>query len=65
LHVELGQRDGLDQASLGFVEGAQNPWAVLKIVQLSNTSAILEPINMDRTAAEFDGLQVRFENGAK
>ena len=65
LHVELGQRDGLDQASLGFVEGAQNPWAVLKIVQLSNNSAILEPINMDRTAAEFDGLQVRFENGAK
>ena len=65
LHVELGQRDGLDGMSLGFVEGAQNPWAVLKIVQLSNNSAILEPINMDRTAAEFDGLQVRFENGAK
>jgi hypothetical protein len=65
LHVELGSRDGLQKSALAFVEDAKNPWAVLRIVELANASAILEPINMDRTAEEFDGLQVRFENGAK
>ena len=64
LHIELGSRDGLQDNALGYVQGGKTPWAVLRIIQLAHSSAILEPINMDRTATEFDGLQVRFENGA-
>jgi len=61
--VNLGGRDGLTRQSLAFVEGHGQPWTVLRVLELTNSSAIVSPLNTSRAAQHLNGAPVRFEIG--
>jgi hypothetical protein len=61
--VDLGARDGLTRQSLAFVEGHGQPWTVLRILELTTSSAIVSPLNTSRAAQHLNGAPVRFEVG--
>jgi hypothetical protein len=61
--VDLGGRDGLTRQSLAFVEGHGQPWTVLRVLELTNSSAIVSPLNTSRAAQHLNGAPVRFEIG--
>ncbi len=61
--VQLGARDGLTRQSLAFAEGNDQAWTVFRIVELSQSSAIIAPMNAARAGAKLTGAQVRFNVG--
>jgi hypothetical protein len=61
--VDLGARDGLTWQSLAFVEGHGQPWTVLRVLELTASSAIVSPLNPSRAAQRLNGAPVRFEIG--
>jgi hypothetical protein len=61
--VQLGARDGLTRQSLAFAEGAGQAWTVFRIVELSQSSAIVAPMNASRAGVKLVGAQVRFSVG--
>lgn len=63
LQVPLGRRDGLSTRSLGFVEGGETPWGVLRIVELGEGQARLRPVNALRASDALIGREVRFIPG--
>jgi hypothetical protein len=61
--VDLGTRDGLTRQSLAFVEYHGQPWTVLRVLELTTSSAIVSPLNPSRAAPHLNGAPVRFEIG--
>ena len=61
--VDLGARDGLTRHSLAFVEYHGQPWTVLRVLELTASSAIVSPLNPGRAAQHLNGAPVRFEIG--
>lgn len=60
LRVPLGRSDGLGADLLGFVEGGETPFTVLRIVALDETGAVLEPLDSRRSRPALVGQVVRF-----
>jgi hypothetical protein len=62
--IDLGSRDGLTRQSLAFAEGHGQPWTVFRIVELTISSAIVSPLNVNRAGHHLEGAQVRFKIGS-
>jgi len=62
--IDLGSRDGLTPQSLAFAEGYGQPWTVFRIVDLTMSSAIVSPLNVNRAGHNLEGAHVRFETGS-
>ncbi|WP_439143584.1 flagellar assembly protein T N-terminal domain-containing protein [Planktotalea sp.] len=61
--VQLGARDGLTRQSLAFAEGQGQAWTVFRVVELSQSSAIVAPMNASRAGVKLSGANVRFNAG--
>ena len=61
--IDLGSRDGLTRQSLAFAEGHGQPWTVFRIVELTTSSAMVSPLNVNRAGQHLEGAHVRFKIG--
>lgn len=60
LTVPLGRRNGLSRSSLAFLTDRSDSFAALEVVDLSDRSATLRPLDQSRSAGSFDGLELTF-----
>ena len=60
LTLPFGTKDGLTRHHLAFSEGQDNPYTLFEIVTLDNYSAVVRPIDQNRSVLGLDGMRVRF-----
>jgi hypothetical protein len=60
LHIQIGTRQGLENNRLAFVSDKSVPWTVLRVVKLNMNSAVLKPLNRQRTTAQLNGKRISF-----
>ncbi|MDA0962329.1 MAG: hypothetical protein O2898_05365 [Proteobacteria bacterium] len=60
LSLPFGAKDGLTRHHLAFSEGQDTPYILFEIDTLNDHSAILRPIDRNRTARSLAGTRVRF-----
>jgi hypothetical protein len=60
LHIQIGTRQGLENNRLAFVTDKSMPWTVLRVVELNMNSAVLKPLNRQRTTVQLNGKTVSF-----
>lgn len=65
LVVPLGRANGLGRASLAFTADSDASTEMLEIIQLSERSATLAPLDPNRAATAFNGRPVRFMDMAE
>ena len=65
LTLPFGAKDGLTRHHLAFSEGQATPYILFEIESLADHSAILRPIDRNRTASALAGTRVSFMQVAK
>jgi hypothetical protein len=60
LTLPFGAKDGLTRHHLAFSEGQDTPYILFEIETLNDHSAVLRPIDRNRTAPSLAGMRVRF-----
>ena len=65
LTLPFGSKDGLTRHHLAFSEGEATPYILFEIDRLADHSAVLRPIDRNRSAQSLAGMQVRFMEQAQ
>ena len=65
LTLPFGSNDGLTRHHLAFSEGEATPYILFEIDRLADHSAVLRPIDRNRSAQSLAGMQVRFMEQAQ
>lgn len=65
LTLPFGAKDGLTRLHLAYSEGNDTPFIIFEIDKLKDHSAILRPIDQNRSARKLAGMRVRFMEMAK
>ncbi|MCH2076586.1 MAG: flagellar assembly protein T N-terminal domain-containing protein [Rhodobacteraceae bacterium] len=60
LTVGIGRRQGLTRTSLAFIDDPRSSFGLLEVVELTNTSARLRPLDPTRASQSFVGRRVYF-----
>ncbi|MEK9604645.1 MAG: flagellar assembly protein T N-terminal domain-containing protein [Gammaproteobacteria bacterium] len=60
MHIPIGSRQGLQENRLAFVSNKAVPWTVLRVVKTNTNSAVLKPLNRQRSPAQLSGQRVLF-----
>ena len=60
LHIPIGARQGLQDNRLAFVSDKAVPWTVLRVVKTNMDSAVLKPLNRQRSPTQLSGKKVSF-----
>lgn len=60
LTLPFGAKDGLTRHHLAYSEGQDRPYILFEIASLSDHSAVLRPIDRNRSTRSLAGTQVRF-----
>ena len=60
LHVPIGARQGLQENRLAVVSNKTVPWTILRVVKTDNDSAVLKPLNRERSLSQLSGQKVSF-----
>lgn len=60
LTLPFGSKDGLTRHHLAFSEGQDTPYILFEIERLNDHSAVLRPIDQNRSAGSLAGTRVRF-----
>lgn len=60
LTLPFGAKDGLTRHHLAFSEGKDTPYIIFEIDSLQAHSAVLRPIDQNRSAGSLAGIRVRF-----
>ena len=65
LTLPFGAKDGLTRHHLAYSEGNDTPYIIFEIDNLKDHSAVLRPIDRNRSARKLAGMRVRFMEMAK
>ena len=60
LHVPVGARQGLRENRLAVVSDKTVPWTILRVVKTNKDSAVLKPLNRERSLSQLSGQEVSF-----
>lgn len=64
LRLSLGSKSGIKKGALAYVTGGSESWTLLEVSNVTQTSAILKPINTMSDPKRLTNLTVRFIEGA-
>ena len=60
LQAKLGSRQGLSLNHLGFAEGRETPWTILRVTEAHDNNVVLTPLDTSRNIGELEGVEVTF-----
>jgi hypothetical protein len=60
LHIPIGARQGLRENRLAIVSDKAVPWTILRVVKANMDSAVLKPLNRERSLSQLSGQKVSF-----
>ena len=60
LQAKLGSRQGLSLNHLGFAEGRETPWTILRVIEAHDNNVVLTPLDTRRNIGELEGVEVTF-----
>ncbi len=60
LYVSVGSRQGLENNRLAVVSHKSVPWTMLRVIKISTNSALLKPLNRQRSLSQLNGKPVSF-----